>query len=189
MVDQIGVEDGHFMMEDDSRVYLTETINFNHTNVSAHGKPTQVFRGIHSGFSLPIYAVDEELFGCKCLSLLLDDTEDIVLHVGGWLDTANNTKKFNIEASWDCVDVQNNEVVGAGSTDLETETTTGNWAQFKSFMLSFTLATVAAGCSNGYEVSIRIRRLAASGNEIAGEVVIMGAALQYIINKSGRPIV
>ena len=59
-------DSGALKMHEKARVYVTTTINFDHTTVAAHGKPTLVTRGIHKGFSLPVYAADnEELFSCK----------------------------------------------------------------------------------------------------------------------------
>jgi len=190
MVNQIGIKDEHFFMEDDSRVYVTETINFNETRIVGQGKPTQVFLGVHSGYSLPIFAADdEELFTCKSSSLLWDTTEDVVVFIGGYLSLANNAKKFNMQVSWNCADLGAHDVLDATSDDVEVETDTGNWAQFTGFKTAFILPTVLAGCSNGDKLAFRVRRIAATADEIAGEVVVCGMALRYVANKSGKPIV
>lgn len=181
--------DGEINLHGTARAYRTTTINFDHTTVSAHGKPTSVFRGIHAGFSLPIYSADnEELFSCKSAPLSWDATADIIMYIGCYLDTANTGKKFKLQLSWGDADLGNNEVLSAGSTDIEVETNTGTALQYKGFKIPFTMATVAAGTSNGYKLGFRLRRIAASADEIAGEVVICGIAMKYLVNKLGTAL-
>jgi len=46
-----------------NNIALAQRPSLNYTSIVAQGKPTQVFCGAHSGFSLPIYNNDnEELF-------------------------------------------------------------------------------------------------------------------------------
>jgi len=167
-------------------VYKTKSFTFDYSVVTGQGKPTLVAQGAFQGFSLPIYSSDnEELFTCDCMPEDWDGVTDPVIKVGGWLDTANNTKKFNLQVSVETASFSANAVVPATTNDYTDETTTDNWAQYTSFVSSFTLDADAIGLAAGEPVTIRIRRLAASGDEITGEVVIMGAALRYAVDKNG----
>ena len=179
-------EDGELTLVGDARVYKSTTINFNHTIVRAAGKPTGVILGASSGFSLPIYSSDnEELFSCKSLPLDYDTSVDLTLYVGCYLDTANNAKKFKLQVSWTIDDLAGHDVLSSGVTDVEVETTTGDVAQYTSYKIAFAVASVAASAVAGNKITVRLRRIAASANEIAGEVVACGMALKYAVNKLG----
>lgn len=178
--------DGEYTMAGTARVYKTCTVRFNHSIITGTGKPTVVTLGAHSGFSLPVYNNDdEELFSCVSLPADLDTTENMTAYIGCYLDTANNTKKFKLQVSWTIDDLAAHDVLSATTTDVATETTTGNVNQYTSYKPSFAIASVAAGAAAGNKIGIRIRRLAASGDEIAGEVVVCGLALRYVSNKLG----
>lgn len=180
--------DGTITLHGDARKYKTTTVNFNHTIVRANGKPDAVTLGAHSGFSLPVWTdpSDEELYSCKSLPLDLDLTENITTFVGCYLDTANDTKKFQLQLSWVISDLAAHDVLDAGTTDVEVETTTGNDAQYTSYKIPFTIASVADGAAAGNKIGFRLRRIAASGDEIAGEVVVCGMAMRYVIDKVGK---
>jgi hypothetical protein len=166
--------------------YRSHTFVFNYSEITGQGKPTLVSRGLYYGFSLPIYASDnEELFACACMDGDWDGTTDPQIFVGGWLPSANDTKKFNLQVSVEAVDFENNAVVPVTTNDYPVETTTGTWDAYTSFKASVTLDASAIGLVAGYPLAIRIRRLAASGDEIAGEVVVEGAALYYLADKHG----
>lgn len=173
-------------LRSDGIAYGTVTVNFDYATIIGQGKPTLVNRGITKGFSLPVYSADnEELFSCKSTPLDWDNTANPTVYVGCYLDTANTGKKFKLQVSWTCTDLMNNAVVSAGSTDVETETDTGTAAQYTGFKVGFVMDLVAGGCNNGYKLACRIRRLAASSVEIAGEVVVCGMAVKYPVNKLG----
>lgn len=106
-------------------------------------KPTHVSRGIFQGWSLPLYAADEELFCCECVPADWDGTSDFTVFSGGWIDTANNAKNFKMQLSYE------------------------NWT---------------AGDALGF----RVRRIAASADEIAGEYVVEGLILRYVANYIGQ---
>lgn len=180
---------GHLTMAGTSKVYKTRTFTFDQSAVLAAGKPTEVFRGVFSGFSLPIYNSDnEELFTCRCMDNDWDGSSDLELFVGGWLDTANDTKKFRIQVSVETCDFENNGVIGTDVVSENINVTTGNWAQYTSFIGYVTFTQAAIGLTAGMPLAIRIRRIDADDNEIAGEVVVMGAKLRYKANKIGLQV-
>ncbi|MEA3225241.1 MAG: hypothetical protein U9Q07_04760, partial [Planctomycetota bacterium] len=134
-------------------------------------------------------ADDEEIHECKSLSTEVDTTEDMVVFLGGYLDTANTSKKFKLQVSWTIDDMTDEATpLTDATTDVEVETTTGTAAQYAPFKIAFAIASVAASADNGNKLGIRIRRIAASADEIAGETVICGAALRFIKNKQGSDI-
>ena len=178
--------DGELNLKGTAQVYKSKSFTFNYSQITAQGKPTLVNRGVFFGWSLPIYAADnEELFTCSCVPLDWDETSDPTFSVTGWLDTANTAKKFNLEISAEIYDPTANEVIPTTSNDYEIETTTETWAQYTSFTATVTFDASAINLRTGKPLGIRVRRLEASTAEITGEVVIEGAVLTYKSNKLG----
>lgn len=63
---------------------LNKSFGFNYSRITAQGKPTLVSRGVYFGFSLPIYAADdEELPACECIDPAWDGVTNPVLYLGG----------------------------------------------------------------------------------------------------------
>jgi len=166
--------------------YRQVMFSFNFGRIQAATKPTLVTVGIFNGYSLPIYNSDnEELFGCVSMPEDWDGTTDPVIYISGWLDSANNAKKFKLQVSVERGDMASNTVVSATAIDFTVETTTGNWAQYTSFKASVTVSIAWVGLVAGQILAIRVRRIAASSAEAAGEVVIEGALLYYVCDKLG----
>jgi len=169
-----------------SNRYRTMTFPIQVSRIIASGKPTQVTQGLFRGFSLPTYAADEEVFSCICVPKIWDAASDITVYIGGWLNTANTDKKFNLQVSWQ--HWTPGDVVPTTTTDVPVETETGTADQYKSFKIAFTLdydVNTPNNLAVGDALGIRIRRLDASENEIAGEFVVEGADLVYKINAFG----
>ena len=178
---------GVVSMAGTGRVYHFDTFTFDYANITGQGKPTLVTRGVADGFSLPVYNSDnEELFACKCIPSDWDGG-NVTCIVGGWLPSANNANKFNLQVSWETWSPTSNTVVPTSVTDVPVETTTGNWSAYASFKVEFTIA-INGLASAGDIFAFRIRRLAASGDEIDGEVVVQGASIKYIANKLGQAV-
>lgn len=115
----------------------------------------------------------------------LDITENVTAYVGCYLDTANDTKKFQLRLSWVISDLTGHDVLSTGTTDVDVETTTGNVAQYTSYKVPFAIASVADGATRGNKIGFRVYRIAATANEIAGEVVVCGMAIKYVSNALG----
>lgn len=180
---------GFLTLNGEAKVFKTWTFNFNRSIIIGLGKPTLVNRGVFYGYSLPIFNNDdEELFSCKCQPLSWDGISDPIIYVGGWLDTANDTKKFNLQISVEKCDMEENEIVPITTNDYSIETVTGNVAQYTSYKIAFTIDASAINLGSGNAFALRIRRLAASSDEIAGEFVVEGAVMGYIANKIGSSI-
>jgi hypothetical protein len=165
-----------------------QDFSFDHTVVVARGKPTQVSRGVHEGFSLPIYDSDnEELFECGCVPTDWDGVTDPSFLVGCWLDTANNDKDFALQVSINCL--ESGDTVPTTTNDFKVETNTGNADQYKFFIVEIPFTGAAGlGCVAGNAFGIRIRRVAVvedGADEITGEVVVKGVGIKYNSNKAG----
>jgi len=178
--------DGEINLVGTAKVKIVDSFTFNFARIVGQGKPTIVNRGVFWGFSLPVYNNDdEELFTCKCLPPDWDGSSDPTVYIGGWLDTANTDKKFNLQVSVEKCDVVNNEVVPTSTHDYEVETDTGAAAQYTSFKVAFTLDASAIAVAVGNTLAIRVRRISATVDEIAGEFVVEGMAVEYIADKLG----
>ena len=168
-------------------VYRTRPYVFNFSNITAQGKPTLVNRGVFFGFSLPVYNTDnEELYACNCIPMDWDGASDMTLYVGGWIDTANTSKNFKLQASFEHWTA--GDTVPTTTVDVEVETDTGTAAQYKSFKIAFTYDADGQGVVAGDAVGFRLRRIAAASDEITGEFVVEGAVLQYKTNKLGGSV-
>lgn len=135
------------------------------------GVPALVTRGIFHGFSLPVYAAnDQELFGTMCVPSRWDGASNIFAHIYCWLTDANNAKNFRLQLSWQHYTATADVVPATTSEDLIVETTTGNVAAFQSYEVEFELAFGALVQDD--IIGFRLYRLAATEDEIAGNVVI-----------------
>ena len=179
--------DGQIILVGDAKVKKTTTYTFNYSRITGQGKPTLVNRGIFFGFSLPIYNTDdEELYACECVPYDWDGTSNPTFYIGGWLDTANTSKNFKLQVSvehW-----SSGDTVPTTSEDIEVETATGTAAQYTSFKIPFVYDAVSSGIARGDAIGIRVRRIDADTNEIAGEFVVEGAAVEFTSNRLGEPV-
>lgn len=133
------------------------------------GIPTLVTRGIFRGFSLPVYAADnEELFAEICVPSRWDGASDIYVHLYCWLAQAEVNKNFNLQVTWEHY-TSGTDVVPATSANVEVETP-ANAAQFQSYEVEFTL--VYGDLVADDIIGLRVRRIAAVGDECIGEIVI-----------------
>lgn len=66
------------------------------------------------------------------------------------------------------------------------ETTTATWGQYHTFTAAITLnydVVAANALAVGDFLQLRVYRIAASGDEIAGEVVVTGVAIRWKMDK------
>ena len=172
-----------------TEVYKTKQVVFDYSRISDYSKPTRVTRGILDGYSLPVNASDNEELYCNIMIPEdMDVKTDPELILTGWLDTANTAKKFKISMEAQVHDFGANTVVSSSSTSHDEETTTGTWAQYTSFDISYTLDATTLGITEGDGIALRIFRKAASADEITGEVVIHSAYLKYVSDKAGTEV-
>ena len=180
---------GQVTLVEDGKVYFELRPDLDFETVRANGKPTQVARGIIHGWSLPVYSADsEELFFEMHVPDRWDNASDILVHVHCYLDTANTNRNFNLQVSWE--NFTDGDVIPATSHDLTVETATGTAVQYQSYHISYTVdydIVPADAVASSDELHLRLRRLAASANETAGEVVITHVGLVFLRDKLGSP--
>jgi len=156
------------------------------STVAALGKPTAVVLGAFPGFSLPIHSADnEELFFHTKVPERWDGTTDLKFKVCVYLAGAETIGDvFKLQVSHAHI-VCGGEVVPSGVTDVEVQQAvlTDREAQYDAYMLEF--AIPAAGMSVGDKLGLRLRRIAATGTAIDGEIVIFDANLEYKRDKLG----
>lgn len=152
--------------------------------------PTQIDRGASSGYSLPIYAAnDEELFFNEHIAGRWDGASDIVVSVIGYLSAAEDVNDdFALQLSW------SNKATSSGvfpdtTTDVEVRTNidTDRNAAMSIYKIEFTIDwdtntpdIVASDLFCG-----RLRRVAVGGGytEMSGEFVVQAIVITYVVDK------
>lgn len=170
-------------------VYLEIRPDLDYDRIIGNTKPTRVIRGIIEGWSLPIYAADEELYFNCCVPDRWEAATDITVHCHCYLDAANTDKKFNLRLEWEHFTV--GDVVPDTDNDVPVETDTGAAAQYKSFEVTFTIdydIDTPDDILADDNIHLRLRRIDASANEIAGEVVVTHLGIVYQRNKIGSAV-
>jgi len=169
------------------RVYIELRPDLDFETVRAFGKPDWVLRGVIGGFSLPIYAADNEELYLEChIPYRWDNISDILVHVHCYIDTANAAKNFQIQLAWE--HFTDGDIIPATSNPVVVETATGAGVQFQSYHVAFTIdydIDVGDPIISTDEMHMRVRRIAATVGEIAGEIVVTHVGVVYLTDKLG----
>lgn len=175
---------GAFELTSSGKFWYTIKIEPDAERVRQYTVPTQVILGAHKAYSLPIYQADnEELYYSIRVPNRWDGTTAPIIIFGGWIVTAQDpTKNFKLQASWNNFSI--GDVVSDALTDIETQTATGVAAQYKTFVSMHTVAD-ASGITSGDNLAIRLRRIAASADEMEEEFAVQGAAVRFLCDKLG----
>ncbi len=179
---------GPVTMANEGLVYIEITPDLDYETVRAQGKPTRVYRGVFAGWSLPVYAADnEEFFLTICAPNRYDGISDIITHIDCWIAQAEDTKNFKLQLSWE--HFTPSDVVPATSTNVEVQTATGaGAAQFQSYQVDFAI-DYDIHTPNNIEaddiLGLRLRRIAADANECAGGIVIAHVGVNFRRDKLG----
>lgn len=183
--------DPPIILVEDGLVYLEFRPDLDFTTITALGKPTWVTRGAFGGFSLPIYVggQNEELFFNMCVPNRYDGVSDGYIHIHCYLDTANTDKNFNLEVGWNYFTAVENTVPDTFYT-ITSETATGTALQYQSFQIDLPIDydvrpddTLTWDDNMGF----RLRRIDASADETAGEIVITHFGVIFRRDKLGSP--
>jgi len=186
---------GPLTLVDNGLVNLELRPDLDFAIASALGKPSAVSRGAESGFSLPLYAANEELFFTMCLPDRWDEASDIKAHIYCYLAAAEDDHAFRLQLSWERLRPSANQVVPDTTQDIEVETNTGALAaQFKSFVVDFSGVNAIPYDTVDHELQIddslciRLRRVDKTGakDECTGEIVITHLGLIFRRNKLGE---
>lgn len=148
------------------------------TKIAVNGVPTLVQRGITKGFSMPIWSdpanKNEELYFQTIVPPQWDEVSDVECHLDLALDTANVNKNFNMQLEWEHT-TPGVDILPTTSNTLTVETPTGGAAQWQTFQFSFAVDyDIDVGDELEVEdiIHFRLRRIGATADEIAGEVVV-----------------
>lgn len=176
-------------MSDSGLVYFELRPDLDRCAIIGQGKPTRVIQGIYEGFSLPVYAADnEELFLAMCVPGRYDEASDIEVHVYCWLSQAEDTKNFKLQLSWEHF-TPGTDIAPATSNNVEVQTATGvGAAQFQSYKVCFTIDYDIDTPDNIVSddiIGMRLRRIAATANECGGEIVINHLGIVFRRDKLG----
>lgn len=158
------------------------------------GIPTLVTRGIFRGFSLPVYADDnEELFVAICVPDRYDESSDIIVHIYCWLAAAEDSKNFRFQLSWEHYTPGVDVVPLITSNNVEVETPTGAGAaegqSYKiTFVIDYDIDTPDDIVADDI-LQLRLRRIDASADEAAGEIVVNHTGVIFRRNKLGATTV
>lgn len=180
---------GAITMVSDGLVYIELRPAFDFATLIATGKPTLVTQGVFHGYSLPIYAAnDEELFTTICVPDRYDEASDIEVHLYTWLAGAEDNKNFNLQLSWEHY-TPGVDAVPATSNNVEVETATGAGALATDsyeveFTIDYDIDTLDDIIHNDI-IGMRIRRIAAIGAECAGEIVMNHEGVMFRRDKMG----
>lgn len=153
-------------------------------------KPTLVDRGAFSGYSLPLYAADQEIFCNEYIAGRWDGASDITFSVIGYLNTAETDgDDFALQLSW--ANKSTASGVWPSATNdvvVETDCAAPRNAQYSIFKVEFTidwnLPAVDVTASDFF--CARLRRIPVAGVgavEIAGEFVVGGFIITYSVDK------
>lgn len=174
-------------LEGDAKVWIKFRPDIDYRLVRAQGTPTWVERGAFGGFSLPIYAANnEELFLDMCLPDRWDGETNPFIHFDVWLDTAQDSVKdaFRLQVSYNHFTPNVDIVPNTFTDDLEIETLTGISAQYQSYQLDFELPILTKEADD--ILGFRLRRIGVVVNsEMDGEVIIEHAGIIFLCDKLG----
>jgi len=164
---------------------LTLRPDLDYTTITALGKPSSVILGAFPGFSLPVYAADEELFMSMKVPERWNGTTDlrfkVCVYLAGAEDIGDVFKLQTSYASTPC----GAGIVPSAVTDVEVQQAvlTDRAAQYDTYELEF--AIPAAGLSVKDKLGIRIRNIVATGTPITGEIVVFDTILELKRDKLG----
>jgi len=177
------------LFQEDGQPYFTVRPEINIDEIKKQLVPTQVQAGVFFGYSLPIYAADnEELYFRTDVPGRWTEEDDIIFHVKCCLDQAEDVgDEFRLQFSWEHAPYPG--ILPATSNDVEVETTlvAGRVAPYDQYEVTFTIDYDIDGA--GSEIKFhellggRLRRVAAAGDEIDGEIIILDWHLHYPVNK------
>jgi len=175
---------GPMTMSGDGLVYIELRPDLDFETIRGNaGIPTLVTQGIFRGFSLPVGGANEELFATICVPSRWDGASDVYMHLYCWLTQDEDTKNFNLQVTWEHY-TSGIDVVPATSADVEVETATGVGAvQFQSYKVEFPLAYGDLAAED--ILGLRVRRIAASADECAGEIAINHYGILFRRDKLG----
>lgn len=170
-----------------SAFWTSRTPFLDENNANDNGVPTQVERGLYKGYSFPIWSdpaqVNEELsFRLRVPHRWDGTTKPWFVAITAISAAENIGDKYKFQLEWQSEDVEN--VIPATIQEtLTTEITVADGTAYYAEILAFelTATTIVAG----QNMQLRLRRIAASANEVADEPVIFHWDTRWKMNRIG----
>jgi len=158
-------------------------------DIAVQEKPTVVSYGATKGYSLPLYAANEEIFFSEYIAGRWDGASNITISVIGYLDTAETADDdFNLSLQWQNKATSSGVVPIAVNTIYQvTNCPTGRNVQYSIYKVDFPIdwdlpATDLA--ASDYFAGRLYRSAVGAGNvEIAGEFVVTMIVITYQVDK------
>lgn len=171
---------------------ITLKPSLNHFEIRKEATLDQAEIGVYFGWILPIWAAHEELFATQIVTGRWNGTSDMEAHIMVALGDAEDVgDKFQLRISWE--HAQYPGVVPATSNDVDVETTilAGRAAQYDQYRVHFAIDYNIDGGGNEIMphtlMGMRLRRIAASANEVDNDPIILGWHAHYLTDKMFSP--
>ena len=187
--DYLDITDGVLTLGGTAKRVLTLRADLDYTKITAQGKPTQVNIGVFHGYSMPIYAADdEELFFNETVPGRWDGVSDITFMILAALASAETPgETFKFQFSWN--QVGETDIVPATTHDVTNEVTVVDGTQYATYYLTFTIdynVDVGDVLLLHDDLAGRLRRVASSGDEVDGEIIVLDWHTHYTVDKMFR---
>ena len=187
--DNLTINDGVVSLNGAAKRSLTIRAGIDYVAQIAHAKPTQVTVGLAKGYSMPIYAADnEELFFSSKVPYRWDLISNISFRTFVAISAAEDVgDKFKFQFSW-----ENNiygEPIKTTIKDVEIEQAVlvDRNEQYDIYLMIFDIDYDAYGVGNEITslniINGRLRRIAAAEPQITGEVIILDWYMVYNVDK------
>lgn len=184
--------DGQLVMHGEGKVWMETQPDLDFSSMIAQGVPSQAIRGVSSGFSLPIWNNNsEELYVGTDVPREWDGITNPVVHLHCYVVNGNNlNKRFKLNIYWAAYSPRDNEKVPAVTTTMSQEITCSSVDWYITYLPEFEIDYDINGAGNEAKIcdqlDLKIRRVAASQDEIAGEVVITHIGIRWLRDKLGE---
>ena len=170
-----------------STYWTSRTMFLDENNANDNGVPTQIERGLFKGYSFPIWSdpaqINEELtFRIRVPHRWDGTTKPWFVAITAISGAEDIGDKYKFQLEWQSKDVEN--VIPATIQEtLTTEITVADGTAWYAEILAFelTATTIVAG----QNMQLRLRRIAASANEVANEPVIFHWDSRWKMNRIG----
>lgn len=169
---------------------LTLRPTLDQTSTLTGGIPTEVSRGLNIGYSMPIWSTPanqyEQLSFRMRIPFRWDGTTDPQIAVFVTLSANEDVgDKFKFQIEWQTEGP--GDVMGTTVSTTVSEQTilTGRADAYDSYVIIFNLDAddVNNHIASGHMLQVRLRRIAASANEVSNEIIVWDWASMWCVNK------
>ena len=177
---------GVITLEGTAKRSLTLRAEINVDEIKKQAVPDQVQVGTFFGYSMPIWNSDhEELYFRENVPGRWDGASDITFHVLVALALAETPgETFKFQLSWN--QAGETDVVPVAVHDTTDEITVVDGTQFATYLLEFTInydEDVGDPIISHDVLAARLRRVASSGDEVDGEIIVLDWHTAYQVDK------